>query len=55
LIGECAFGFGDIDGNNALVTSGLIHWQAKSQSEVALSTLEAENIVAPMPLGRVFG
>jgi len=38
------FGLGYIDSNNELVTSGLIHWQAKSQSVVALSTLEAEYI-----------
>jgi len=43
-IGGCVFGLGYIDGNNKLVTSGLIHWQAKSQSVVALSTLEAEYI-----------
>jgi hypothetical protein len=28
-IGGCVFGLGYIDGNNELVTSGLIHWQAK--------------------------
>jgi len=44
LIGRCVFGIGYIDGNNKLVTSGLIHWQAKSQSVVALPTLEAEYI-----------
>lgn len=38
------FGLGYIDSNNQLVTSGLIHWQAKSQSVVALSTLGAEYI-----------
>jgi hypothetical protein len=43
-IGRSVFGLGYIDGNNELVTSGLIHWQAKSQSVVALSTLEAEYI-----------
>jgi hypothetical protein len=43
-IGGCVFGLGYIDDNNELVTSGLIHWQAKSQSVVALSTLEAEYI-----------
>jgi len=43
-IGGCIFGLGYIDGNNVLVTSGLIHWQAKSQTVVALSTLEAEYI-----------
>jgi len=43
-IGGCMFGRGYIDGNNELVTSGLIPWQAKSQSVVALSTLEAEYI-----------
>jgi hypothetical protein len=40
----CVFGIGNIDDNNEVVTSGLIHWQAKSQSVVALSTLEAEYI-----------
>jgi len=35
------FSLGYIDGNNELVTSGLIHWQVKSQSVIALSTLEA--------------
>jgi len=43
-IGGCVFSLGYIDNNNKLVTSGLIHWQAKSQSVVALSTLEAEYI-----------
>jgi len=43
-IGGCLFRLGNIDGNNELVTSRLIHWQAKSQSVVALSTLEAEYI-----------
>jgi len=43
-IGGCVFELGYIDGNNELVTSELIHWQAKSQSVVALSTLEAEYI-----------
>jgi hypothetical protein len=41
-IGGSVFGLGYIDDYNELVTSGLIHWQAKSQSMVALSTLEAE-------------
>jgi len=41
-IGGCVFGLGYIDSNNELVTSGFVHWQAKSQSVVALSTLEAE-------------
>jgi len=43
-IGGCVFSLGYIDGNNELVKSGLIHWKAKSQSVVALSTLEAEYI-----------
>jgi len=38
------FSLGYVDDNNKLVTSGLIHWQVKSQSVVALSTLEAEYI-----------
>ena len=40
----CVFGLGYIGSNNELVTSRLIHWQAKSQSVIALSTLEAEYI-----------
>jgi len=40
----CVFGLGNVNVNNELVISGLIHWQAKSQSIVALSTLEAEYI-----------
>jgi len=43
-VGGCVFGLGNSDGNNELVISGLIHWQSKSQSVVALSTLEAEYI-----------
>jgi len=43
-IGGCVFGLGHIDDNDELAISGLIHWQAKSQSVVALSTLEAEYI-----------
>ena len=43
-IGGCIFGLGYIDGHNELVTSVLIHWQAKSLCVVALSTLEAEYI-----------
>ena len=43
-IGGCVFSLGYIDSNNELVTSGLIHWQPKSQSVVALSTHEAEYI-----------
>lgn len=38
------FGLGYVNDNNELVNSGLVHWQAKSQSVVALSTLEAEYI-----------
>jgi len=38
------FGFGYTNLSEELVMSGLIHWQAKSQSVVALSTLEAEYI-----------
>jgi len=38
------FGLGHTNANEELVMSGLIHWQAKSQSIVALSTLEAEYI-----------
>jgi len=45
-VGGCVFGLGNSDINNELVMSGLIHWQAKSQSVVALSTLEAEYIAS---------
>jgi len=45
-VGGCVFGLGNSDSNNELVMSGLIHWQAKSQSVVALSTLEAEYIAS---------
>ena len=38
------FGLGHTYANEELVMSGLIHWQAKSRSVVALSTLEAEYI-----------
>jgi len=38
------FGLGHTSANEELVMSGLIHWQARSQSVVALSTLEAEYI-----------
>jgi len=38
------FGLEHTNANEELVMSGLIHWQAKSQSVVALSTLEAEYI-----------
>jgi len=44
LIRGSVFGLRYIDDNIKLVTSGLIHWQAKSQSVLALSTLEAEYI-----------
>jgi len=40
-VGGCVFGLGNTNVNNELVISGLIHWQSKSQSVVALSTLEA--------------
>jgi len=43
-IGGCVFGLGYINDDDELAISGLIHWQAKSQSVVALSTLEAEYI-----------
>jgi len=43
---RCVFGLGYVNVRNSeeLVMSGLIHWQAKSQSVVALSTIEAEYI-----------
>jgi len=43
-VGGCVFGLGYINVSEELVMSGLIHRQAKSQSVVALSTLEAEYI-----------
>jgi hypothetical protein len=43
-VGGCVFGLGYTNLSEELVMSGLIHWQAKSQSVVALSTLEAEYI-----------
>jgi hypothetical protein len=43
-VGGCVFGLGYTNTCQDLVMSGLIHWQAKSQSVVALSTLEAEYI-----------
>ena len=43
-VGGCVFGLGYVDASQDLTMSGLIHWQAKSQSVVALSTLEAEYI-----------
>jgi len=45
-VGGCVFGLGYTNWNQELVTSGLVHWQAKSQSVVALSTLEAEYIAS---------
>ena len=44
-VGGCLFGLGT-NGSEGSVMSGLVHWQAKSQSVVALSTLEAEYIAA---------
>jgi len=38
------FGLGHTGANEELIMSRLIHWQAKSQSVVALSTLEVEYI-----------
>jgi len=35
-VGGCIFGLGYTNWNQELVTSGLVHWQAKSQSVVAL-------------------
>jgi len=43
-VGRCVFGLGNVNVNNELVISGLIHWQAKSKRVVALATLEAEYI-----------
>jgi len=43
-VGGFVFGLGHTNANEELVMSGLFHWQAKSQSVVALSTLEAEYI-----------
>jgi len=43
-VGGCVSGLGNVKAKEELVISGLIHLQAKSQSVVALSTLEAEYI-----------
>jgi len=43
-VGGCVFSLGHTGANEELVMPGLIHWQAKSQSIVALSTLEDEYI-----------
>jgi len=43
-VGGCVFGLRYINVSEELVMSGLIYWQAKSQSVMALSTLEAEYI-----------
>jgi len=43
-VGGCVFGLGNVNVNNELVISSLIHWQAKSQSVVVVSTLEAKYI-----------
>jgi len=43
-VGGCVFALGNINANNELVIPDLIHWQAKSQSIVVLSTLKAEYI-----------
>jgi len=43
-VGGCLFGLGHTNASKELIMAGLIHWQAKSQSIVALSTLEAEYI-----------
>jgi len=43
-VGGCVFGLGHTNTCKELIMAGLIQWQAKSQSIVALSTLEAEYI-----------
>ena len=43
-VGGYVFGLGHTNASEELIMAGLIHWQAKSQSVVALSTLEAEYI-----------
>ena len=43
-VGRYVFGLGYTNFSQELVMSGLIHWQAKSQSVVAVSTLEVEYI-----------
>ena len=43
-VGGCVFGLGYLNSNLEIVMSGPIHWQAKSQSVIALSTLEVEYI-----------
>ena len=44
-VGGCLLGLGT-NGSEEAMMSGVIHWQVKSQSVVALSTLEAEYIAA---------
>jgi hypothetical protein len=48
-IGGCVFGLGYIDGNNELVTSGLIHWQAESQS-MAADGMSVQVSEGPVPI-----
>jgi len=43
-VGGCVFSLGHTNASKELIMAGLIHWQAKSQSVVALSMLEAEYI-----------
>jgi len=43
-VSRCVFGLRNINANNKLVISGLIHWQVKSQNVLTLSILEAEYI-----------
>ena len=45
-VGGCIFRLGYTNWNQELVTSRLVHWQAKSQSVVSLFTLEAEYIAS---------
>jgi len=44
LVGGCVFSLGHTNASEEPIMAELIHWQAKSQSVVALSTLEAEYI-----------
>jgi hypothetical protein len=47
-IGGCVVGLSYPDDNTELVTSGQSHWQAKSQSVVAPSAVEAEYIACSL-------
>ena len=45
-VSGCVFGLGNTNVNNELLIFGLIHWQAKSQSVVAVKVVDG-----PVPIG----